>query len=566
MANTPTPAEHAAATAANRAAYDAIHGTNAAGGVAGSETVLERVKKKYDSDSKKYAAEYKAALAKYNADVAAYKKTQDAKNVMTKALKAVETASTAVKTKDSLTKAYASAINKLTTAAALAPTKGQDQLQTAYDAAAAAFNALKKAGGNPAPLPKIANVQTSTNTSGNTSSAVYSATDFMANYTVGSDGTVTGPNDKGVQTQVFLVPVKNAQGKETLQPFSSAPSARDAYLKGYTTAQLATLKKDLVAKKFLTSKELASGDWLMGVDRMLFDYTANAVKSVKYEGAKNTPSIAAWFKTSSATGGSGSGTVASKAGTETTAYLDLTTVGDANKEINDYMMDNLGIEATAEQKAAYYTDIHNRELASTRSVKNVKDAQGNTISSTGTGAPVTQAERDSVMSGFVIQALSVADPKTLLASTKGSKVATDITALRSTALDYGMALTDTELLRYVKEGFGQTDYLKKTQDRIRQLAITTMPNLAAHIQGGGTVRDVADRYAAYKQQKLGVMVGDSIADKSIMDAINNPKGLLSISDWNRQMQADPLWGKTEEAMGIGTDFIKHFMQSFGMVG
>lgn len=404
-------------------------------------------------------------------------------------------------------------------------------------------------------------VEIPANTSGNTSSAVYSATDFMANYTVSSDGTVTGPNDKGVQTQVFLVPVKNAQGKETLQPFSSAPSARDAYLKGYTTAQLATLKKDLVAKKFLTSKELASGDWLMGVDRMLFDYTANAVKSVKYEGAKNTPSIAAWFKTSS-----GGGTVASKAGTETTAYLDLTTVGDANKEINDYMMDNLGIEATAEQKAAYYTDIHNRELASTRSVKNVKDAQGNTISSTGTGAPVTQAERDSVMSGFVIRALSTADPKTLLASTKGSKIATDITALRSTALDYGMALTDNELLRYVKEGFGQTDYLKKTQDRIRQLAITTMPNLASHIQGGGTVRDVADRYAAYKQQKLGVMVGDSIADKSIMDAINNPKGLLSISDWNRQMQADPLWGKTEEAMGIGTDFIKHFMQSFGMVG
>jgi len=409
-------------------------------------------------------------------------------------------------------------------------------------------------------------VETPANTGGSTSNAVYSATDFMANYTVGSDGTVTGPNDKGVQTQVFLVPVKNAQGKETLQPFSSAPSARDAYLKGYTTAQLATLKKDLVAKKFLTSKELASGDWLMGVDRMLFDYTANAVKSVKYEGAKDTPSIAAWFKTSSATGSSGSGTATSKAGTETTAYLDLTTVGDANKEINDYMMDNLGIEATAEQKAAYYTDIHNRELASTRSVKNVKDAQGNTISSTGTGAPVTQAERDSVMSGFVIRALSTADPKTLLASTKGSKIATDITALRSTALDYGMALTDNELLRYVKEGFGQTDYLKKTQDRIRQLAITTMPNLASHIQGGGTVRDVADRYAAYKQQKLGVMVGDSIADKSIMDAINNPKGLLSISDWNRQMQADPLWGKTEEAMGIGTDFIKHFMQSFGMVG
>lgn len=395
-----------------------------------------------------------------------------------------------------------------------------------------------------------------------TPDAPLTASDFMKDYTLSSNGVVTGPDGK----QIYLVPVKDAKGKETLTPFYSQPSARDAFLKGYSAAQLKTFKSTLVSKGFLTSKEFAAGDWLMGVDRMLLDYTASAVKSVKYEGAKNTPSIAAWFKTSSATGSSGSGTVASKAGTETTAYLDLTTVGDANKEINDYMMDNLGIEATAEQKAAYYTDIHNRELASTRSVKNVKDAQGNTISSTGTGAPVTQAERDSVMSGFVIQALSVADPKTLLASTKGSKVATDITALRSTALDYGMALTDTELLRYVKEGFGQTDYLKKTQDRIRQLAITTMPNLAAHIQGGGTVRDVADRYAAYKQQKLGVMVGDSIADKSIMDAINNPKGLLSISDWNRQMQADPLWGKTEEAMGIGTDFIKHFMQSFGMVG
>jgi len=114
----------------------------------------------------------------------------------------------------------------------------------------------------------------------------------------------------------------------------------------------------LRSRNYISASELKNNDWLGGLDDMLGDYTRDAVSAVKYGGSKEAPLIDAWF--AKASGGSGTGET-SKAGTWKDTDLDLTTVGDAYREINDYMIDAVGREATQEEKAAYYADINKRD-------------------------------------------------------------------------------------------------------------------------------------------------------------------------------------------------------------
>ena len=89
------------------------------------------------------------------------------------------------------------------------------------------------------------------------------------------------------------------------------------------------------------------------------------------------------------------------------------------------------------------------------------------------------------------------------------------------------------------------------------------PNLAAHIDAGGTVADIADQYAYAKSKKLGVAVPMSTTDKDVMDAMN--KG-MSVSDFNIAMQQKPEWRRTEEAHNVAKDFVNTMLKTFGLVG
>ena len=56
------------------------------------------------------------------------------------------------------------------------------------------------------------------------------------------------------------------------------------------------------------------------------------------------------------------------------------------------------------------------------------------------------------------------------------------------------------------------------------------------------------------------------ADKDVMSAITASGGLLSTSDFNRQMQANPLWRQTQEAHDTASDFANTILKSFGFMG
>ena len=384
--------------------------------------------------------------------------------------------------------------------------------------------------------------------------------DKFASYTVNSDGSVVKPG--GIR--VYFISTKNPDGSSTLQEYTSAATARDAFLKNYSEpGQLDALKQQLRARNFISAKQLASGDWLSGLDTMLGKYTFDAVSSVKYGGAKEAPLIDAWF--GSAKGGTGGGTT-SKAGTFKDTGLDLTTVGDAYKEINDYMLDALGREATQEEKDAYYKDINEREKKSAVETVEVRDATGKITKSKRTGDFVSAEERLNSKNAVVIKALEGTDAGELLKSAKGSQVAVQIAALQKAGAQYGQPLSAGEALKYVIEGGTQKDAVQKQTERMRLNSMTMYGNLKDHIRDGGNVKDIADQYALIKAKKLGVPVTDAFNDKDVQMALTKDGGLMSTADFTRQMQANPLWRQTEEARNIATDFSETILKSFGLMG
>lgn len=379
-------------------------------------------------------------------------------------------------------------------------------------------------------------------------------------FTINSSGVVT--NSKGNAT--YFLSIKNTDGSSTMQEYESIAKARDAFLKAYSSpGALDSLKQKLRAGNWITANQLANNQWLSGLDSMIAKYTYDAVSAVKYGGNKEAPLIDTWF--SSAKGGGGGGTT-SKGGTFKDTDLDLTTVGDAYKEINDYMIDAVGREATQEEKDAYYKDINTRELKSAVSTVAVRDATGKITKSTRTGDFVTADERLNSKNAIVIKALEGTDAGEILKSAKGSQVAVQIAALQKAGAEYGQPISAGEALKYVISGGTQKDALAKQTERMRLNAMTMYGNLKDHIRDGGTVKDIADQYALIKSRKLGIPLTDAFSDKDVQAAITKDGGLMSTAEFSRQMQANPLWRQTQEARDTASDFANTILKSFGFMG
>lgn len=386
------------------------------------------------------------------------------------------------------------------------------------------------------------------------------ANNKFKDYTINSDGSVSGPG----ATRSYFVSVKNPDGSSTLEEYKSVATARDAFLKNYSApGALDKLKQQLRSRNYISASELKNDDWIGGLDDMLGDYTRDAVSVVKYGGAKEAPLIDSWF--AKASSGSGTGEE-SKAGTWKDTDLDLTTVGDAYREINDYMIDALGRPATQEEKAAYYADINKREKASAVKTVSTRDATGKITEATRTGDFVTAEERLNARNAIVVKALEGTDAGELLKSAKGSQVAIQIGQLQKAAANYGQPISAGEALKYVIEGGTEKDSIAKQTERMRLNSMTMYGNLKDHIRDGGNVKDIADQYALIKAKKLGIPVTDAFNDKDVKAALTKDGGLMSTAEFARQMQANPLWRQTDEARDVASDFANTILKSFGFMG
>jgi hypothetical protein len=231
-------------------------------------------------------------------------------------------------------------------------------------------------------------------------------------------------------------------------------------------------------------------------------------------------------------------------------------------------MDNFGRPATDAEKQDYYSQVVKAEKTNSTKTVTTTDATGTVKDQQVADSRLGAADYLVIQAGVAKKAFPGMDVKGLLdpANTNTGKLTGNINLAMKYGSDYGITLTPQQALNYVGDAWGQPDVGAAIQTRVKQLAISTMPNLASHIQAGGTVKDVADIYASIKQRKLGVAVPDSTADNQIMSAINLKGGMLSMADYERQLQGDPLWARSAEAHTAANDFTNTILQSFGFGG
>ena len=358
--------------------------------------------------------------------------------------------------------------------------------------------------------------------------------------------------------QVFVI-VTGSGKNVKYQITSDLTQAQASYIKNFPGG-LAALKKALLNSDYITKDEYANNSYIGGLIGAISDLSIQSAQGYAYEGKTEFKPMSSFLM-----GQKGTGTT-SKAGTFKDTTTDITTTGDAYKEINDYMLDVFGREATQEEKDAFYKDINARELKSGVQTVSVRDATGKITKTQKIGASLTSDERINSLNAVVRTALKGTEAETILSSSKGSKIAQDIAKIQKSAADYGQPMSAGQAMKYVLDGFGNPDYVAKQTERLRLNAMTMFGNLKDHINNGGNVKDIADQYAYIKAKKLGIPLTDSMADKDVVDAISKTGGLMSTADFNRQMQANPLWRQTEEARNTASDFANTILKSFGFMG
>ena len=374
----------------------------------------------------------------------------------------------------------------------------------------------------------------------------------ISKFVIESDGSVRNNIDGQSGRPVWLT--KN-------EVHFSLPGARTVFLKDYSgPGGLEKLKALLLSKRIIDDKDIQEGTWITsGVDSLIRKYTYDTVLSVQTGTTKNGIDFDSWLNSSSS---SVPGTP-SQAGTKSRKDSAFTTVDDADREIDAFILDAIGRSATMEEKKAFFKAISAREKSSSVVSKTTKDSKGDVVGLVQTGDLVTAQERLDISFSILKNALKGTDIGTILESSKGSKVAVDISNLQSYASSYGISMTSGKAFEYIVAGLGDKDYLNKQKERLRQLAIQMYPTYKDHFTAGGTLEDVTDQYAFAKSKKLGVTVGKSTEDKDVMDAIS--KG-TTLNDFNLQLQGKPEWRLTPEAHQIGANFAENILTTFGMMG
>lgn len=345
--------------------------------------------------------------------------------------------------------------------------------------------------------------------------------------------------------EVIFVETKDANGNTVATPYTTYAQARDAFLKQYATPEaIKTLQSQMLSSGYIKQSDIADGTWASkGVDDLLRSYTIKSVSDVKYGGLKEPMGLANFLKIKKVGNGSGG----------PSKYQIVTTRGDAKTLLDDYLVDLIGRKSTPEEEELFYKRLHEKEGKAVQTTNN----------GVVTGSVMSDADRLIIAANVVRPSLNGTNVDEILKSSKGSQVAVDIDELKNFAADYGVPMTSAEALKYVSAGLGQKDYLDKQKQRIKLVAKQMNPTLAAHIEAGGTVKDIADVYGLAKSTKLGQVVTDSTYDKDVMNAIT--KG-VSLSDFERQLQGRPEWRTTEEAHRVANDFATTILKSFGFGG
>jgi hypothetical protein len=243
-----------------------------------------------------------------------------------------------------------------------------------------------------------------------------------------------------------------------------------------------------------------------------------------------------------------------------------TTKVDTDQDINAFMNDMLGNDATDAEKLDYYTKV---------SAEEAKASQKSTIKGTTetiTGQHLNADDYWRIASGIVGARIKNTLPQDI--DKLGGKVASQMNELKDYASNMGVKWDSKTALNYVIEGLNTggslaTGKLDTQKNTIKETSKALYKNLADSIDRGLKVSDVAGQFAQYKGNIL-ELPDNSIDpfDPDIQKALVNEggAGVMSIGDFQRLMYQDPRYGKTKAAHETAATYANTILKSFGFQG
>ena len=244
---------------------------------------------------------------------------------------------------------------------------------------------------------------------------------------------------------------------------------------------------------------------------------------------------------------------------------------EADQDIDEFLFDMLGRNATDEEKIKYFNAVQLAEKNASRKSK----VSGTTATTTSTLLTEEDYYR---IKASILKPSVIGTPLEKITEGTG-KIAQSVTTLKEYASAYGVARTTQEILNDVLEGMTvggtlTTGQLDQQKAKIRTLAKARYSNLSNLIDEGIKVSDIANQFAYYKGKLLGIADNSvSIFDEDIQLALDNKDAsgksqgsVMSLNDYEKLLRTNPktkpLWlkssGAKEEASGYALDILRMF--------
>ena len=251
-------------------------------------------------------------------------------------------------------------------------------------------------------------------------------------------------------------------------------------------------------------------------------------------------------------------------------YLESTKRADADQDIQAFIFELTGMNATPEQKDEYFKLLQAEQLIASRKAK-VKGTTQTTV-----GEFLNEDDYFRIASKVIAPSLKGTDLEGI--DKLGGKIAKQILDLKDFAGEYGIQLDSKQAFGYVSSGLTvggslNTGALDSQKNTIRQMSKAFYGNISSLIDAGVKPVDIANQFAAYKSKVLEKPSNAySIFDKDIQNAIKNggKSGVMSFDEYTKYLRTSPdtkgefleTKGAREEAASYANDILK----SFGLVG
>lgn len=360
---------------------------------------------------------------------------------------------------------------------------------------------------------------------------------------------------------VYFWPASNVANSEILNASEVVARVKGAYGKNSESLRKMLYERGYMSEKdFITRSESALNGAILKSSN---EHSVENVQRFTVNGQTNFSPYNSWL----------SGKSAYTGGTNVNTEKVSTPKGETDQDINEFFFNMLGIDAPEDVKTKYFNAVQAEEKNASRK-SNVSGSVATTVNTLLTEEDYYRIKA-SVLKPFVL-----GTPLEKITQGNGS-IAQAVTSIKEYAAQYGVSRSPMDILNDVMDGLkvggalteGNLDQQKA---KIRTLAKARYTNISNLIDEGVKVSDIANQFAYFKGQMLGLADNAvSIFDEDIQAALDNKDasgksqgGVMSLTDYKRLLRTNPktkgLWLKTPEAKEEAASYANDILRMFGL--